>query len=218
MNSLACRKCGVKLIPGGKPPLDTYCRDCFNAYRRARRAQVVEKNVVALLEKLPSNRREVLRIVQSKRAAGRVKKVEKKERKQRVARKRQTLEEKLKKAEEEQKMMPQVSVVDEGPVDVLRDTKWVYENLGRLIVRNNLGLEQLDEDTLKEAPSNGAIGLAHYCLNDRKAFFEKYALRIMQKEDEDKGEPTEEELAEEHDPDFSDLKQYLQRLEQDDDN
>lgn len=122
------------------------------------------------------------------------------------------IDEALREYELKKQLMPNVVVEDRGPVDVIRDAKWVYENIGRLFYRNNLGLEFLDEKFLETAPSNGAISLAHYCWNHRQQFFEKFVFTKVAKEDREE-EKTEEDLAAELDPTFEGLEKYLAKLE-----
>lgn len=171
------------------------------------------KKKVAVQLHLPDNVQQIHEIL---RVEGeRIDRVKAEERQEPVSKEKE-LRDQIADAERKQKLMPNVVVEDDGQIDTLRDTKWVYQNIGRLIVRNELGLEQLNEDVLVDAPSNGAIGLAHYCLNDRKAFFEKFVIKILPKDDgSDETEPSEEELALEHDPSFAGLEQYLQKIEED---
>lgn len=122
------------------------------------------------------------------------------------------IDEALKEYELKKQLMPNVVVEDTGPVDVVRDAKWVYENIGRLFYRNDLGLEFLDEEFLKSAPSNGAISLAHYCWNHRKEFFEKFVFTKIAKEEREESK-TEEDLAAELDPTFEGLERYLEKID-----
>lgn len=121
------------------------------------------------------------------------------------------LEESLRQYELKKMLMPNVVVEDRGPVDVIRDAKWVYENIGRLFIRNDLGLEFLDEEFLATAPSNGAISMAHYCWNHRKEFFEKFIFTKVLKDEAI--EKTEEDLAAELDPTLEGLEKYLEKID-----
>jgi hypothetical protein len=126
------------------------------------------------------------------------------------------MKEVLKDYEIKKSLMPNVVVEDSGPVDIIRDAKWVYENIGRLFYKDDIGLEFLDEDFLKTSPSNGAISMAHYCWNHRKEFFEKFIFTKVVKEEDKKQEKTEAELASELDPTVEGLEKYIEKLEPND--
>lgn len=96
--------------------------------------------------------------------------------------------------------------------DILRDTKWVYFNLSRLIKTNRNGTRTLDKSVLKEAPSNGAVGLAQYALEEQKAFIEKFVTKILPKDETPEKVPTPEELRAELDPTLGDLERYMKRV------
>lgn len=110
--------------------------------------------------------------------------------------------------------LPQdIGVEDKGDTDILRDTKWVYVNMARLMKKDRkTGLTSLDPKVLKEAPSNGAIGLASYALEDRKAFYEKYVTKILPKDEVSTAGKSEEELKAELDPTYDDIEKYMQKL------
>jgi exonuclease VII large subunit len=117
--------------------------------------------------------------------------------------------------EKKNKLMPDVVIEDDGPTDQKRDVNWVYDNLSRLIITNDLGLEQLDMDVLETAPSNGAVAMAHYALNNRSNFFEKFVIKSLAKT-ETVEEVTEEQSQEETidvdcDPTFEGLEKYIAR-------
>lgn len=96
--------------------------------------------------------------------------------------------------------------------DILRDTKWVYFNLSRLIKTNRNGMRTLDNKVLREAPSNGAVGLAQYALEEQKAFIEKFVTKILPKDETPDKVPTQEELRAELDPTLSELERYMKRV------
>lgn len=107
----------------------------------------------------------------------------------------------------------EVVIIAEGKEgDILRDTKWVYFNLARLIKISRGGIKSLDKKVLREAPSNGAVGLAQYALDDQKAFMEKFVTKILPKDEAPEKAPTEAELAAELDPSLDDLAKYMKRL------
>lgn len=112
--------------------------------------------------------------------------------------------------ERERKLMPQVAIEHDEPVNTRRDIEWVYHNMSLLFLRDKgTGLETLNEETLLQAPSNGAIGLASYALNHRKEFFEKFVPKILTKEAEDGS--SEDGYDESVDPDFRGLEQYIEK-------
>lgn len=104
--------------------------------------------------------------------------------------------------------------VDDGTEDVLRDVKWVYQNMARLIITAPNGASTLDPKVLKQAPSNGAVGLAQYALDDRKAFFDKFVTKILPKDDGTSGAVSDEAKLAELDPNFTELEKYMRRLQQ----
>jgi hypothetical protein len=126
--------------------------------------------------------------------------------------KQSDIDEALREYELKKQLMPNVVIDEAGPVDVVRDAKWVYQNIGRLFYRNDLGLEYLDEEFLKTAPSNGAVSMAHYCWNHRKEFFEKFIFTKVAKEDREE-ERSEDDLAAELDPTFEGLEKYLEKID-----
>ena len=70
-------------------------------------------------------------------------------------------------------------VDDDGQVDLLRDVRWVYANLPRLVVRDDTGRLKLNVKELKKAPSNGAVSLAEYALRDRDKFFDRFVIKLL---------------------------------------
>lgn len=96
--------------------------------------------------------------------------------------------------------------------DILRDTKWVYFNMARLIKTSRAGLRSLDKQVLREAPSNGAVGLAQYALDDSTKFFERFVVKILPKDETPEKQPSEEEALREVDPSFEDLAKYMRKL------
>jgi len=102
----------------------------------------------------------------------------------------------------------------DSSTDILADTKWVYLNMARLIRKTNTGVLVLVPSVLKEAPSNGAVGLANYAMTDPQAFFEKFVTKILPKDTGEKSSgPTEEEIKAELDPTFDELEKYIERLQ-----
>lgn len=116
------------------------------------------------------------------------------------------------------RMIDQLS--DQGPVvienavegDVLRDAKWVYYNLSRVIKTRRNGQRYLDPKTLKEAPSNGAVALAQYALDEPKAFIERFVIKILPKDEAPEKAPTEEEVRAELDPGLDELERYMKKV------
>ena len=103
--------------------------------------------------------------------------------------------------------------VDNSSADILRDIRWVYLNMSRLFVNDTKNrCQKLSVKVLREAPSNGAVGIAHYALADKKAFFEKFVTRILPKDDESKKGPSPEELKSELDPTFDELQRYMAKM------
>lgn len=107
--------------------------------------------------------------------------------------------------------IPNVVVQDDGVFNPIRDAEWVYRNMNRLfIVDKRLGIERLDEEVLKEAPSNAAVGLAANALADKQRFYREYGLVLLKRsEKEDDESESEEALIEELDPSFRGLERYL---------
>ena len=195
--------------------------------------KAVVKNV-----ELPNNITAVKSILWKQRTASRQKdndkiqsdkiqaKIDKERAKEIMATKKQLAEEAEKKAQKEAEELelerervlntvPDVIVEDDGIFDPLNDARWVYSNMPRLFYTDKRGIERLNEEVLKEAPSNGAIGLAHHALQDKSAWYVKWGMKIMPKEDTNKVEEveeTEEELMEEHDPTFGTLEKYFRKI------
>jgi len=119
----------------------------------------------------------------------------------------------VKKADPQESAPPVVVIEDGIEGDILGDVRWVYDNLARLIRKRRTGERYLDTKALKDAPSNGAVGIAQYAFNDQKAFFEKFVTKILPKDDGSKDAKTQGELEEELDPTFSDLKKYIKRMD-----
>lgn len=106
-----------------------------------------------------------------------------------------------------------VKVEETGPMDLLRDIQWVYSNLANLFKTTEAGVTMLDAEILKLAPSNGAIAIAQYAAIDKKAFFEKFVVKLLprgEKAAEAVGEDADEEEKENLDPDMGDLDKYMQ--------
>lgn len=125
---------------------------------------------------------------------------------------------KKKKAEPEEHNVPMTPTVnikdgDNSSADILRDIRWVYLNMSRLFVNDTKNkCQKLSVKVLREAPSNGAVGIAHYALADKKAFFEKFVTRILPKDDESKKGPSPDELKSELDPTFDELERYMAKM------
>ena len=127
------------------------------------------------------------------------------------------LEEKKKKLVREELFMKEergaaavtVVVQDQGPMDLIRDVKWVYENLADLVLVSESGVRRLDVNLLSKAPSNGAVAIAQYARDDPKAFLEKFVLRCMPKETAVSEVESDEDLEERLDPEFKGLAKYL---------
>lgn len=110
-----------------------------------------------------------------------------------------------------QNAIPNVIVEDDGVFNPIRDAEWVYRNMNRLFkVDRALGIERLDEEVLKEAPSNAAVGLAAHALRDKSKFYEKYGLILLKSSDKDESDSaSEDQLIDELDPSFRGLEKYL---------
>lgn len=105
-----------------------------------------------------------------------------------------------------------ITVSDEDGFDIVRDIQWVYNSWGSLFAISETGTRILDEKVLKQAPSNGAIALANYALTDSKAFFDKYATKLIPKnaaEDVEESGPSKEEQLAELDPSFAEMSEYF---------
>lgn len=114
--------------------------------------------------------------------------------------------------EREESLNHGVIVRDEGPPDIPRDIRWVYEHLGDLFKMTEKGTRVFDLEVLESAPSNGAVAMANYALIDQKAFFDKFVSRLIPKDVavlEETAEPTEEEKMAELDPAFEDMKEFF---------
>lgn len=128
----------------------------------------------------------------------------------------------LERAQQEARSIPQVDVGEvtveqlDEKVDILRDIRWVYANLPRIFKTDNLGVERLDENALVTAPSNGCIALAHYALVDKKAFFERFIIKILPKDLDSPADPdaaTGKDDPRETDPGLEDLERYMKGVQ-----
>jgi hypothetical protein len=118
-----------------------------------------------------------------------------------------------KRAEEDDFREHGVVIRDAGATDILRDIRWVYDNMSRLCIVTPLGNRILDVDFLRTAPSNGAVSMATYYRDDAKGFMKTYAVKLLPKDakqDDDKA--TEDELLADMDPEFSTMERYLQNV------
>jgi len=105
-----------------------------------------------------------------------------------------------------------VVVIENGiEGDILKDVKWVYHNMAKLIKVARSGVRSLDRKVLKSAPSNGAVGLAQYALDDSKAFFERFVTRILPKDESIPVGQTETELKADLDPTLDELSKYIKK-------
>jgi len=103
-----------------------------------------------------------------------------------------------------------LDIKDDGEVDVLRDTRWVYGNLSDLVVTDASGIKRLNVTALQRAPSKGAAALAAYALvDDGRPFIEKFVSRLLPKDVTEVLDIKEVEAVEDLDPDFSALDQYI---------
>lgn len=105
-----------------------------------------------------------------------------------------------------------IVIETKGPPDIVRDIQWVYDNLGRLFASTEKGTKVFNLDVLEQAPSDGAVGLAGYALKDQKAFFDKFATKLIPRDSgnmEVAVEQTEEERLAELDPSFDDMKEFF---------
>jgi len=100
---------------------------------------------------------------------------------------------------------------DNGQVDLLRDVRWVYANLPRLVVRDEVGRLKLNIVALKKAPSNGAVSLAEYALRDRDKFFDRFVIKLLPRDT-----ATPAEAAEEAAPSFNPLTEFIKKQESSD--
>lgn len=208
----------------------------FKQQQRARKKGGETKRLVAIRRRLPQNRVEQIKAVAAERArlhedlrderqrrSAADKMIKQAQKKAELAEREVRL--KMKDLDREEQIANDVAealssaakikVEEQGPPDIRRDMQWVYDNLADLIcVKEVTGVEYLNEEVLRTAPSNGAIAIAKYALNDQKAFVKECIQKLMSKDDgKDK---TDEELAEEAkeelDPDFDGLEQYIEEI------
>jgi hypothetical protein len=102
-----------------------------------------------------------------------------------------------------------VVVQDQGPMDLVRDVQWVYENLADLVLVSENGVRQLDIELLSQAPSNGAIAIAQYARDKPDAFLERFVLRCMPKEQNTVEDESDGDREERLDPTFKGLAKYF---------
>lgn len=102
-----------------------------------------------------------------------------------------------------------VVVSEQGSMDLIRDIKWVYEQLADLVLVSESGVRKLNLDILSKSPSNGAIAIAQYARDDPKAFLEKFVLRCVPKDMGPVEVESEAEVEERLDPGFKGLEKYL---------
>lgn len=107
-----------------------------------------------------------------------------------------------------------IIVEDQGPPNVTRDILWVYEQLNRLFGKDGNGKPRINEEVLRQAPSNGAVTLAVRALRDPDYFVDNYVLgRVVQKEkiarDGSADSVTSEASAEELDPGLTEIEKYM---------
>ena len=101
-------------------------------------------------------------------------------------------------------------VVEDPPeVDIVSDTKWVYGHLAKLIVIDPAkGHRKLNVELLKDAPSNGAVAIAMFALENQNEFMTRFAMRLFPKEAR---QPMDDNpnVADELDPSFGDMGKYM---------
>lgn len=105
-----------------------------------------------------------------------------------------------------------VVVKDDGPADIPRDIRWVYEHLGDLFSVTDKGTRVFNTEVLENAPSNGAVAMANYALLDQKAFFDKFVSRLIPKDaavTEEEAMQTDAEKMMELDPSFEDMRDFF---------
>jgi len=104
-----------------------------------------------------------------------------------------------------------VTVEDEGPADIVRDVRFVYEHLSELILVSDSGVRMLNPAVLKRAPSNGSIALATYALESPSAFIEKFVGRLFPKAAEIVRDTRDTEAEQKDlDPSFDELERYFE--------
>lgn len=119
-----------------------------------------------------------------------------------------------KKQEEDDYREHGVVVGDTGATDMIRDIRWVYDNMARLCMVTPLGNRVLDVEFLRTAPSNGAVSMATYYRDDAKGFMKSYAVKLLPKDvkqDDDEKASEAERLAE-MDPEFETMEKYLRNV------
>lgn len=102
-----------------------------------------------------------------------------------------------------------IVVEDPSEVDIVADTKWVYGNLAKLIVIDKVkGHRKLNVELLEQAPSNGAIAIAMFALENQNDFMTRFAMKLFPKEAK---QPTEDniDLADELDPTLGEMANYM---------
>lgn len=107
-----------------------------------------------------------------------------------------------------------IVVEESGLPNVTRDILWVYEHLSRLFGKDKNGRPCINEEMLRQAPSNGAVLLAARAHRDPDYFVDNYVLgRVVQKEkiarDGSADAVTSEASAEELDPGLTEIEKYM---------
>lgn len=126
---------------------------------------------------------------------------------------KQQAELKMIQEQEKQESMDHGIIVDQQrPPDIVRDIQWVYDNWGELFTRTPNGTMVLVEEVLEEAPSNGAIAMATYAVDDPRAFFRQFVSKLIPKDaaepDQDDDKSRDDKIAE-LDPSFEDMKEFF---------
>ena len=102
-----------------------------------------------------------------------------------------------------------IVVSDPPEVDIVSDTKWVYGNLAKLIIIDPAkGHRKLNIELLQQAPSNGAVAIAMFALENQNEFMTRFAMRLFPKETK---QPMDDNpnVADELDPSLSEMANYM---------
>jgi hypothetical protein len=91
---------------------------------------------------------------------------------------------------------------------IVADIQWVYDNWGRLFMKNRQGERVFNEEVLAEAPSNA---MASYALMNEKGFFDRFVIKLLPR---DAGKAQEDEKLDEDrmtelDPSFEEMENFF---------
>jgi len=105
-----------------------------------------------------------------------------------------------------------ITLAPRGSGGMLGSLKWVFDHLPDISVETDTGEKRMNRKLLAEAPDDSARSFLLFAYEDTKRFVEKFAPRLLPKE-EPKQAKTEEEREMLTDPSLTDLRDYLVVLE-----